>query len=835
MNVNFESDHIVELNKLRALCMEKDIQIEAMMEFEQEYELKVRDLLNQRDLRIDELEAKLTEVRCKSSTPNSAEGDLINTIQLREAEVQALEHRVQEILSERRRDEDALRESVSESLMEYENRVEELRRELLSKERDLIRLQEDADAKVFQTTLPRETLQEMEALRARVRELENPANGQPSRGIQTLESVILSLEGVQKRPALSMVGQIVSLSPRHSPSQPDDETCRLRRTLEENIDKSRELLEAFIDSKLQKLADVIESNSERTMGFPKLCLNQADEFKRLAERYRQEAGRFRQLSEAAESVPRMKMVYEEIRASLAAITLTELEREQLILLRAVDDANNESKTQVAEKRSALLTVCSSWFSVIVEPVEENRFEKDMLEEQITYLEEQLAHRDSAVGALKEQVASGVAELARKKELLDMSTAENLELHKSVMDLTRQIAVTESLHREMVQLRDQVKVKKDQIREIKDRLNETKRELIDTKSAREGEIEQLKKQCADALVLREQVTKLQTELDMRDKVSKKSQRLPKATVFRKDTSNLSIVKCDSVRWLGSVTPIVSSRSEGGAREDIRAQLYSTQDELMNLRRKYEVEEKFALEMEKLKNVSLENENVRLRAKVDDLEYQFGRLVRLGNATEEYEILRLRVALDCKETEIQKAEKEKLRLAVEILQEKNKGLETDFDRAVMEMRIERLEYALSQKHPGSLLTNASTRESSPTPQSHETSRLRGELADLRERLQAFEKTNAELKKQRDQDKAALQEAERVLELVQATEKKYVKVAKENAKLRKDLASLDDDNFWNDLDMLQDQFKHSVEILKQVRHDKTYINHRPALAQEIDKVIG
>jgi hypothetical protein len=101
--------------------------------------------------------------------------------------------------------------------------------------------------------------------------------------------------------------------------------------------------------------------------------------------------------------------------------------------------------------------------------------------------------------------------------------------------------------------------------------------------------------------------------------------------------------------------------------------------------------------------------------------------------------------------------------------------------------------------------------------------------------LEKVNSDLKNQRDQDKVALEEAERVLSLVQATEKKYVKVAKENAKLRKDLASLDDDNFWNDLDVLQEQYKQSVSILQEVRRDGKYINNRPALAQEIDKILG
>ena len=829
MNENFEPDYIVELNKLRALSREKDIQIEAMMEFEQEYEFKVRDMLTERDLRIEALEDKLSQVRCESTTPSVPDVDLMKSLHLREAEVQALELKVQEILAERNPDANTLRDSVSESLIEYENRVEELRRELISKERDLIRLQEKVDSSLVQQ-IPKETLDELNSLRARVRELESN-NYQPStRDIQTLDSVILSLDGTKRKPALSMVGQIVSLSPRHSPVQPDEDTIRLRKTLEENIHKSTELLEACSNTKFKKLSEVVQSS----VGFPKLCLNQAEEFKRLAERYRQEACRFRQLSEAAESVPRMRMVYEEVRSVYAGISLTEVEREQLVLLREYKERDRDCVLEPAVSRSVNLTVCPSWIAVIVNPVDTDTTQMDMMNRQINRLRDELGHRDSLIGSLKEQVEASCAELVKKKELLDESTAQNLELHKSVMDLTRQIAVTESLHREMLQMREEVQNKKDQLKQIKHKLNETKRELVDSQSARDGEIAELRHQCSEVHVLREQVVKLQAECEKRARDAKKSNRIPKATVLFTDRPNLGMSKSDTIRLVGLVTPLVSSRSDG-SRDDLRVQLYSTQDELMTLRRKYEVEEKFALEMEKLKNVSLENDNIRLRAKVDDLEYQFGRLVRTGNASEESEILRLRVALDCKETEIQKAEKDKLELAMEILQEKNKGLEVDFDKAVMEMRIERLEYALNQKHPGLGLTNASTRESSPTPQSNEVVRLRGELNGFKEQLHTLEKTNAQLKHQRDQDKVALQEAERVLDLVQATERKYVKVAKENAKLRKDLASLDDDNFWNDLDLLQNQFKHSVEILKQVRLDKTYINHRPALAQEIDKVIG
>ena len=827
MNDNPTTDYIVEISNLRALSIEKDIKIEALIEFEKQYEEQVRALLQERDSRIQELESKLAEVRAVSISPRSPEYDLMTALLQREAEVQTLEQRVQEILSERELNDNRVRESVSESLVEYENRVEELRRDLFSKECDIIRLQEKVDHSLF-TKNP-----EIDTLRARVRELEAMQYPTPApREVKTLNSVILSLDmHEQPKPILSMVGHIVSLSPRHSPAQPDDDLVKLRNTLEDNISRSAQLLSSLSDSKLDRLLSAIDTHPSQSLGFPKLCLDQAEEFKRLAERYRSEANRYRQLSDSIDVPQKMRLLYEEIRALLSEISLSHQEREQLSLLRMVE---HKEVVPVDSAPRPILVAVPTFITAFIESVADE--EKARYKEDLTRVTEQLSFKESSIRGLKEQVVAANVELQKKKELLEASTAENLDLHKNVMELTRQVASAEVLRKDAIQTRDELVSKKEQIKTIKRRFEELKRELADTQSARESEMSNLRKECEEVEALRSQVLKLQGDLDLRDKLLKKGQRLPKATVHgRSEARSMSIVKCDAVRVIGLVQSGLTSSRNDGSKEELRIQLYSTQDELVKLRRKYEIEEKFALEMEKLKSVSLENENVRLKAKVDDLEYQFGRLVRMGNATEDTEILRLRVALDCKEAEVQKAQKEKLDLGVEMLQEKNKVLEVDFDRAVMEMRIERLEYALSQKHSVSLGTSASTRESSPIPSSSDSGRLRQELTELRGKLSVLEKVNSDLKNQRDQDKVALEEAERVLSLVQATEKKYVKVAKENAKLRKDLASLDDDNFWNDLDVLQEQYKQSVSILQEVRRDGKYINNRPALAQEIDKIIG
>ena len=79
--------------------------------------------------------------------------------------------------------------------------------------------------------------------------------------------------------------------------------------------------------------------------------------------------------------------------------------------------------------------------------------------------------------------------------------------------------------------------------------------------------------------------------------------------------------------------------------------------------------------------------------------------------------------------------------------------------------------------------------------------------------LEKEISELKKLREKDKAAIKEAERVLTLVQATEDKYVSVAQENAKLRRDLLALDDEGFWSDLETLQNQHNECISLLVRV----------------------
>jgi hypothetical protein len=105
----------------------------------------------------------------------------------------------------------------------------------------------------------------------------------------------------------------------------------------------------------------------------------------------------------------------------------------------------------------------------------------------------------------------------------------------------------------------------------------------------------------------------------------------------------------------------------------------------------------------------------------------------------------------------------------------------------------------------------------------------LAQRTKESQKMEQELNELRQQREQDKVALAEAERVLGLIEQTEKKYLKVAKENSKLRKDLSALNDDTFWSDLENLQTDHRESIDILKFVRP----LVRDPALVTRIRKL--
>jgi hypothetical protein len=256
--------------------------------------------------------------------------------------------------------------------------------------------------------------------------------------------------------------------------------------------------------------------------------------------------------------------------------------------------------------------------------------------------------------------------------------------------------------------------------------------------------------------------------------------------------------------------VAISSEPSARPEVlsrlRDELYLVQDENFGLRKRIEVEFKLTADLERLKLVTSENENIKLKARIDDLEFHLGKLGAFPkNQAVEEELMRLRLEIMEGRKRMQIGETEKAQKNLEIVRLKNRIVELEFDINVLQVKLERER-------------DDTFRSSRPADYSEDSSRLKSTINELqRERLQ---------------DKAALAEAEKVLNMVQATEQKYMKVAKENAKLKKDIAALDDENFWNDLEKLQNQHKECVGLLRNIRDGKAKSD---TLLGEIVRLVG
>ena len=75
-------------------------------------------------------------------------------------------------------------------------------------------------------------------------------------------------------------------------------------------------------------------------------------------------------------------------------------------------------------------------------------------------------------------------------------------------------------------------------------------------------------------------------------------------------------------------------------------------------------------------------------------------------------------------------------------------------------------------------------------------------------------ARLKLAREADLLALDEAQQVLLEVEQTEQRYHDVAEENERLRQDVAALQDDQFWTELESLRTKSDASALLFQEVR---------------------
>ena len=133
-----------EVDILRASLQEKTLQVNALNGLEVEYHLRVEQALEEKDFRISQLEATVNELMHASGFNSSSvdQGQsLIDLLKEREDEVGVLEIKVAKIMAERGQDE-ALRCSLTDSLADYEMRVELLRREVCQKDGEIGKLRD---------------------------------------------------------------------------------------------------------------------------------------------------------------------------------------------------------------------------------------------------------------------------------------------------------------------------------------------------------------------------------------------------------------------------------------------------------------------------------------------------------------------------------------------------------------------------------------------------------------------------------------------------------------------------------------------------------------------
>jgi len=830
MNDYDQLQSMTNVAQLMALLREKEIQIEAMTEFEQVYEEHINQRLNEKDLRIQELENSLKDG--SSIETDRSNERLVNLLHSREAEVQFLENKVKDILNEKSKWEKKLRDSVSESMIDYENRVESLRRELIAKETQLQVMKLAPSIETSHTRC----------------------------SVEKLDSVILSLD-TRPKPPLSLVGQIVSISPRHTPaispapfspnppivedrliSQPqrldeiEDSIEQVRIRYEDHLSRNSIALERFLEA-----SSVLSANK-----FGRLCITQIDEFKRLVQNYRSELGRLRRLMIADSDKGN---ILAEIRMRMSELAIVEFEREEMeTYKREIEFLRAEQQeTPVNSPRKRLLKI--EFIDTVIIPSsllvddQQTRADQDsnkllIHQQRLSQMEEQHHQLKNELSQYKERYMDAESSIKAKEEIIAKIKDENLQLLRVNADINHQTVESETIRRQLEDMKNELSEKCGEIKKVKLRLVQTRREMAELVSARDHTTIAIPSPPSLPVesteeTLRKEIVKLRSDLvaARSRQVSSRSAKAKKICIHRTGVI-LSLPAASGTL----ITPAINPSELA----DLRSQFYAIQDENFTLRRKYEIDDRLQLDMAKLRIVSLENETIRLRSQVDDLEYQLGRLVRLDGASSliiDEELLRLRVLAESREAEVDKVLTEKLDQGIDGLKDKNRVMALEFEKAVLEAKLER--------HVGRVVVPAVPPQNNGEL-NEKTLALEIENMNLRKQVMrgsqrpspttetTLRKEIEELRAQREQDKAAIKEAEKTLAMVRATEKKYVKVAKENARLKKDLESLDDDNFWNDLDVLQSQHKESLEILRNIRNDSQYISRRPDVARQIDMII-
>ena len=720
-----------EVNRLRVELKERCIQIDALHQFEEEISLQFKDILSLRDSKIKELEGRVEDLSLSNTTsrPQDNSEVLMNLLNEREQEVMIMEEKVRQIMSER--DEMRLRESISDSIVDYEHRVEGLRHELIGKD------------------------SEIRQLRSLLEQLPSPS------GTPAIEVLKPDNPPPPQAVALSLVRETVFSLPPPVPSVAWEEVVALRRKLEETLENAVSL-RGYLAGR--KLFFQLENEQEEEAKDLKFFVENGD-------------------------VSSLKIILVEIETALCRKSISEefqriisdLEK-QLTDLRSLE---KERETRFSVTGSPPLPLEDKSMDGIAARLKEEVKNRRKVEELNDELKLRLEDRELE------------NEIRMKDDLIRKLRRENQELVRAIGSKDSVVGNGLCLlSQEIDQLRGDLRVKEAEVKDIRVKFIELKKEVRQKEQELEARnLVSLKKkqQPKEDPLLKEEVVKLQKEIES-------IKLLPPARVKRKVERKWTVATMGLVSFFSrddTVKKMESKFDQIGIIRGLQNQLTQAEDELLICKRKLEVDAKLELELERLRFSKLEADCIASRTRLEEAEYQ----IRKGDqlARQDDAVLQVQLELRRVDSELSAAQESNDAKSIENVRLRSKLLELEIEKTWLVRKAQR---AVDERDVVvKMRTNGGDEEKIFFVS---TTKLEEEVVELR--------------KQRDQDRAAIAEAEKVLSLVEQTEAKYLKVARENAKLRKDISALNDDTFWTDLESLQSQHKVSVSLLRQCRERVT-----------------
>ena len=799
-----------EVRALRIELEEKTIQIDALSRFEYEFGLKVDQLINEKDTQINQLQAQVHELSCSPLKKPIRDDELLFLLRERENEVSVLEERVREVMRERANRPEA--HSLTESIMDYERRVDTLRQELIGKDSE----------------------------------------------ISELRGLVDGLQPVDKR-GFSIVRDLISFEGEESFVEDTgmvDSLCGDLRAITRDIQDLREQYFA--------LPKLVEGNESVVS----ICTQQVREFKRSAERYKRELDSLRK-SISENNNGRIKLAVAGLDMMLAKSRLEE--DKQFLFERLAESAladcppvvdvplrkplvhMEDAATSARRSPRRLLLnegisnpppprlgyVPGSEISTPPLPVSTKPrlgygLASDISSPPLPALTQSrwgyVPGNDLSTPPLPLWTQPRVASEAISVPVRGESAAippqpvpglsldaiakrlkEETSIRKRIEEENEFLRQARDNRLEVDQVRGELKSKDSELRNIRGKVLELKKDLQLLEHERETHESDKRKMQRTIDSLRtaanssgNETTRLEGEIGRLQNDMNRLKSRPRIVDKKKPKSPLTMTRTDAVVFSHSAA--IPAASDLTVR--LHSQLVEAEEELALCQRQLRVDSQLELDLATLKASQLESEIVQLRAENDDLKFQL-RQSRPGTVVE--------VDLQLSEDRLAAVIRESQLRSVEIVRLKSKMLELEFDKTDLLRRCER-----AQEECNIFKSNTLALRMKPQPLDNgemeslrsQNKQLEKEVDALRNegvsRLSDHSKEIDALRNQREQDKAAITEAERVLGLVEQSEAKYLKVAKENSKLRKEIAALNDDTFWNDLETLQNNHRDSLDLL-------------------------